>query len=191
MPIHDQSYRRYKGGRAALGRSWLVIARAGIATMMRKRPFLGLMFVAWFQFIGRVAQIYFTTNFPQAALFAPTGSLLEPFTETQTGDPYRHDGRDAVRTWFAESFAGTPWRAMRVTSTAAGEQPNTTIAEWEYMDPRLAQPLRGRTRYTIAAGEIFEAQIELLDAPVLAPAPAGSGSEGGATTTEGTAPGPS
>ena len=32
MPIHDQSYRRYGGGKAALGRSWTVIAKAGIMT---------------------------------------------------------------------------------------------------------------------------------------------------------------
>lgn len=105
-----------------------------------------------------------------ATLFAQTGSLLEPFTETDTGDPYRHDGREQVRQWFAETFQGAPWRAMRVLEMAPGEQPHTMVAEWEYMDPRLAQPLRGRTRFTIAAGEIFEAQIELLDNPVLSPA---------------------
>lgn len=104
-----------------------------------------------------------------ARLFAETGSLLEPFTETETGDPYRHDGRDAVRQYFEEVFAGVPWRAMRILRMEPGEQPHTLNVEWEYMDPRLAQPLRGRTRFTIAAGEIFEAQIELLDVPVLAP----------------------
>jgi ABC-type transport system involved in multi-copper enzyme maturation permease subunit len=83
MPIHDQSYRRYKGGRAALGRSWLVIARAGIQSMVAKRPFLVLLFVAWFQFIGRVAQIYFTTNFPQAAMFAPTAETFREFLDVQ------------------------------------------------------------------------------------------------------------
>ena len=30
MPIHDQSYRHYGGGRAVPGRSWTVIAWAGI-----------------------------------------------------------------------------------------------------------------------------------------------------------------
>jgi hypothetical protein len=105
-----------------------------------------------------------------AALFAPTGSLLEPFTETMTGDPYRHDGREAVRGWFVEAFASAPWRAMRVLSMEPGDRPSTMALEWEYMDPRLAQPLRGRTRFTLAAGEIFEAQLELLGAPTLAPA---------------------
>ena len=58
---------------------------------------------------------------------------------------------------------------MRVVDMAPGDQPHTMNVEWEYMDPRLAQPLRGRTRFTIAAGEIFEAHIELLDVPSLAP----------------------
>jgi hypothetical protein len=110
-----------------------------------------------------------------AGLFAETGSLLEPFTETETGDPYRHDGRGAVQQWFGEAFAGTAWRALRLLSVAPGEQPHTMVAEWEYMDPRLAEPLRGRTRFTIAAGEIFEAQIEIVGNPVVvAPGPGAS-----------------
>ena len=45
MPIHDQGYRRYGGTRAATGRAWQVIARAGIRTLIGKRAFLGLMLV--------------------------------------------------------------------------------------------------------------------------------------------------
>jgi hypothetical protein len=116
-----------------------------------------------------------------AELFAQTGSLLEPFTDTPTGDPYRHDGREAVREWYRQAFAGTPWRAMRVISMAPGEQPHTMVVEWEYMDPRLTQPLRGRNRFTVAAGEIFEAQIELLDNPSVVPGEGGGGEGGGET----------
>jgi len=43
MPIHDQSYRRYGGGKATPGHAWLVIASAGIRTMLRKRAFLGVL----------------------------------------------------------------------------------------------------------------------------------------------------
>ena len=59
MPIHDQSYRRYGGAKAALGRSWTVIAKAGIMQMVRKRAFLGLLLFAWFPFVVRAVQIYF------------------------------------------------------------------------------------------------------------------------------------
>jgi hypothetical protein len=103
-----------------------------------------------------------------AGLFAEAGSLLEPFTRTETGDAYRHDGRQAVQAWFTETFATSPWRALRVTGieAAAGQAGAARrVVTWEYMDPRLEEPLTGRTSFTIAAGEIFEAQIELTSAP--------------------------
>ena len=112
-----------------------------------------------------------------AGLFAETGSLLEPFTETATGDPYRHDGRAAVLAWFSESLREMPWRAMRITGTAPGDTEHSLVVEWEYMDPRLTQPVRGRTRFTIAAGEIFEAQLELLDTPSVLPSGGGDAAE--------------
>ncbi|MCZ7684461.1 MAG: nuclear transport factor 2 family protein [Sandaracinaceae bacterium] len=103
-----------------------------------------------------------------AALFAETGSLLEPFTRTQTGDPYRHDGRAAVQAWFGETFATAPWRALRITDVQTGQTQSGAaqrVVTWEYMDPRLEEPLTGRIRFTIAAGEIFEALIELVSDP--------------------------
>ncbi len=101
-----------------------------------------------------------------SSLFADTGSIVEPFTVTTTGDPYRHDGRAAVRTWFAEAFSGTPWRAMRILGFDHGER--QLVMRWEYMDPRLADPLPGQNAFTIAGGEIFEAQVQLDREPVLA-----------------------
>ena len=81
MPIHDQSYRRYGGGKARPGRAWMVIARAGIMSMMRKRMFLGLLIFAWIPFIVRAVQVYVATNFPQAALLAPTAETFREFLE--------------------------------------------------------------------------------------------------------------
>lgn len=83
MPIHDQSYRRYGGGRATPGWSWTVIARAGIMTMVRKRAFLGLLLFAWLPFLIRAVQVYLATNFPQAALLAPTAETFREFLEQQ------------------------------------------------------------------------------------------------------------
>lgn len=83
MPIHDQSYRRYAGGKAPLGRAWTVIARAGILTMIRKRAFLGLLVFAWLPFVVRAVQIYITTNFPQTAIFAATAQTFREFLEQQ------------------------------------------------------------------------------------------------------------
>jgi ABC-type transport system involved in multi-copper enzyme maturation permease subunit len=83
MPIHDQSYRRYRGGKALPGQAWMVIAQAGILTMIRKRAFLGLLLVAWAPFVVRAVQIYVTANYPQVAMFAPTAQTFREFLEQQ------------------------------------------------------------------------------------------------------------
>lgn len=83
MPIHDQSYRRYRGGKAAPGGAWTVIAWSGIANMIRKRIFLGLLFFAWIPFLVRAVQIYVATNFPQAAMLAPDARMFRSFLEQQ------------------------------------------------------------------------------------------------------------
>lgn len=83
MPIHDQSYRRYGGGRTTPGRAWTVIARAGIMTMIRKRAFLGLLIFAWMPFLVRAVQVYVTTNYPQVAMFAPTAETFREFLSQQ------------------------------------------------------------------------------------------------------------
>jgi ABC-2 type transport system permease protein len=83
MPIHDQSYRHYAGNKAMPGRSWTVIAWAGIKNMVRKRTFLGLLIFAWFPFIVRAVQLYISANFAQAALFAPTAETFRQFLEQQ------------------------------------------------------------------------------------------------------------
>jgi ABC-type transport system involved in multi-copper enzyme maturation permease subunit len=83
MPIHDQSYRRYRGGKAMPGQAWLVIARAGIMKMIRKRAFLGLLMFAWMPFLVRAVQIYVTANYPQVAMFAPTAETFRQFLEQQ------------------------------------------------------------------------------------------------------------
>lgn len=83
MPIHDQSYRRYGGGKARPGQAWAVIARAGMTNMIRKRTFLGLLLFAWFPFLARAIQIYVTANYPQVAMFAPTAETFRQFLEQQ------------------------------------------------------------------------------------------------------------
>ena len=83
MPIHDQSYRRYGGGKTMPGQAWIVIARAGIINMIRKRTFMGLLIFAWLPFVARAIQIYVTVNYPQVAMFAPTAETFRQFLEQQ------------------------------------------------------------------------------------------------------------
>ena len=83
-PIHDQTYRRYQGTRQPLGRSWAVIASAGIRHMLARRAFLALMILAWVPFLVRAIQIYAVTMYPQAGQIVPIdATLYQDFLEQQ------------------------------------------------------------------------------------------------------------
>jgi ABC-2 type transport system permease protein len=83
VPIHDQSYRHYGGGKAMPGRSWTVIAWAGIKTLIRKRIFMGLLIFALVPFVVRAVQMWISSNYPQAAIFNPSAETFRQFLEQQ------------------------------------------------------------------------------------------------------------
>lgn len=83
MPIHDQGYRRYGGTRAPHGRSWAVIASAGVRTLLGKRAFIALLLLAWLPFLVRAVQIYAAANLPQASFLAPDAVMFRQFLEQQ------------------------------------------------------------------------------------------------------------
>jgi ABC-2 type transport system permease protein len=83
MPIHDQSYRRYRGHRYLPGRAWTVVAWAGIKTAVKRRAFIGLLIFAWIPFIVRAVQIYIAANFPQATMLAPTAETFRQYVDQQ------------------------------------------------------------------------------------------------------------
>jgi ABC-2 type transport system permease protein len=82
MPIHDQGYRRYGGGKAR-GQGWLVIARAGIRSFFGRKAFLGLLLLSWLPFFVRAVQIYAAANLPQAAFLRPTTETFRQFLDQQ------------------------------------------------------------------------------------------------------------
>jgi ABC-type transport system involved in multi-copper enzyme maturation permease subunit len=82
--IHDQGYRRYAGRREPHGRTWWVIARAGMMERLRERKFLGLLLFAWIPFLVRSVQFYIATNYSQAAaILGPTASTFREFLDQQ------------------------------------------------------------------------------------------------------------
>ena len=84
-PIHDQSYRRYQGVREPLGRGWLVIMRAGIRAMLSRKAFVALQIIAWAPFVVRAVQMYFVTNYPQAASLVPVDArMFHSFIDQQS-----------------------------------------------------------------------------------------------------------
>jgi ABC-2 type transport system permease protein len=83
MPIHDQSYRRYRGRRDDARSAWTVIALAGITSLVKRRAFLALLLVAWFPFIVRAVQLFIAANFPQATMLAMTAEGYRSFFDQQ------------------------------------------------------------------------------------------------------------
>ena len=83
MPIHDQTYRRYGGVRAAPGTAWSVIAATGLRVLFRKRLFLVVMLFAWAQFVVRAVVLYLSANFSQLALLEPSPEMFRGFFEQQ------------------------------------------------------------------------------------------------------------
>jgi len=83
VPIHDQSYRRYAGRRDLAGQAWMVIARNGIRTILRKRLFLGLLVAAWIPFVVGAVIVYLRANFPQFTLLSITAQRFREFLGTQ------------------------------------------------------------------------------------------------------------
>jgi len=84
VPIHDQGYRRYGGGRAPRGQGWIVIASAGIRGLFGKRAFLGILLLSWLPFFVRAVQIYAAANLPQAAFLAPSAETFRHFLDQQS-----------------------------------------------------------------------------------------------------------
>jgi ABC-2 type transport system permease protein len=82
VPIHEQGYRRYGGGKAG-GRAWLVIMNTGIRTMLGDRKFIVLLVVSWIQFLVRAIQFYIAANFSQAAVIAPSADTFRDFFDKQ------------------------------------------------------------------------------------------------------------
>jgi ABC-2 type transport system permease protein len=83
MPIHDQGYRRFGGTRDPRGSGWLVIATAGIRTVLAKRPVLALLLTAWIPFAYQAVKFYLTTTFGQLQMLATTAQTFREFLEHQ------------------------------------------------------------------------------------------------------------
>ena len=83
MPIHDQSYRRYAGARAEPGTAWAVIAWTGIRSLIAKRLFLGVLLFSWVTFVIGAVLLYFSANFPQMDVIAPSPELAREYFEVQ------------------------------------------------------------------------------------------------------------
>jgi len=102
-----------------------------------------------------------------SALFESRGTLIEPFTASPDGQPTRHQGRAAIRAYFERVFASATWHAARLLTLGVGGEAgaNEIVADLEYIDSELAEPLRVRSSFVLAGGEIFESDNQLVTDP--------------------------
>ena len=127
MPIHDQGYRRYVGSRAAVGRSWQVITRAGIWTVLTKRSFIALMLMAWSPFVVRAVQIYIASNFSQASFLAPKAETFREFL-----------GQQGIFVFFVTIYVGAGLIANDRRANALQVYLSKPLTRWEYVAGKLA-----------------------------------------------------
>lgn len=127
MPIHDQGYRRYLGSRAAVGRSWQVITRAGVRTVLSRRAFLGLMLLAWSPFVVRAVQVYIAANFQQASFLAPKAETFREFL-----------GQQGIFVFFVTIYVGAGLIANDRRANALQVYLSKPLTRAEYVGGKLA-----------------------------------------------------
>lgn len=127
MPIHDQGYRRYVGSRAAVGRSWQVITRAGVWTVLSKRSFIALMLMAWSPFVVRAVQIYIASNFSQASFLAPKAETFREFL-----------GQQGIFVFFVTIYVGAGLIANDRRANALQVYLSKPLTRAEYVAGKLA-----------------------------------------------------
>jgi len=81
MPIHDQGYRRYGGGKAR-GQGWIVIARSGIRSYFQRKVFLGLLLLGWAPFFVRAIMIFFSASLPRTPLLDVTTETFHDMVDS-------------------------------------------------------------------------------------------------------------
>jgi ABC-2 type transport system permease protein len=127
VPIHDQGYRRYVGSRAAIGRSWQVITRAGVRTVITKRSFIALMLMAWSPFIVRAVQVYIASNFSQASFLAPKAETFREFL-----------GQQGIFVFFVTIYVGAGLIANDRRANALQVYLSKPLTRAEYVAGKLA-----------------------------------------------------
>jgi ABC-2 type transport system permease protein len=85
MPIYEQTYRRYEAREPLRSVRFWPITREALRLILAKRAFLGLLLIAWGQFVVRVIIVYVVTQLPEAGRVLPVdGRMFGQFLAIQT-----------------------------------------------------------------------------------------------------------
>jgi len=166
-PIHDQSYRHYEGHREPPGKTWAVIAWAGIRNMLAKRAFLGLLIFAFVPFLVRAVQFYLAANYPQfATVIAPNAATFRDIVSQQ-----------ATFAFFITIYVGAGLVATDRRANALQIYLSKPISRTEYIVGKLATLLFFLLGVTLVPALLllllqisFAANVDILKAHPFLPA---------------------
>ena len=100
----------------------MVIAAAGVRTLMTKRVFIALLMLGWIQTVVRAVQIYAASNLPQVGFLAPNAQMFRDFLQIQE-----------IFTFFIAVYAGTGLIANDRRSNALQIYLSKPLTRWEYI----------------------------------------------------------
>jgi len=127
-PIHDQTYRRYEGTRAPLGRAWTVILGTGLRAVTQRRFLLIGLVMAWIPFIVRAVQIWAVKNFQGLQRAIPVDpQMFRQFVEQQ-----------GIFVFFVTIYVGAGLIANDLRANALQIYLSKPLLRMEYIGGKLA-----------------------------------------------------
>jgi hypothetical protein len=127
-PIHDQTYRRYEGTRAPLGRAWTVILSTGLRAVTQRKFLLIGLIMAWIPFIVRAVQIWAVQNFQGLQRAIPVDAqMFRQFIEQQ-----------GIFVFFVTIYVGAGLIANDLRANALQIYLSKPLLRMEYIGGKLA-----------------------------------------------------
>jgi len=93
------------------------------------------------------------------SLFADDAVLIEPFS----GEPRTHEGIDAVREAFRDSWKEPPPPDMKLVLDRADRDGERVRAEWTCTSPVFPAPMKGYDLFTMRDGKITRLEIVMSE----------------------------
>ena len=93
------------------------------------------------------------------SLFAADAVLIEPFS----GEPRTHEGFDAVREAFRETWKEPPPPDLKLVLDRADRDGDRVRADWTCTSPVFPAPMKGYDLFTIRDGKIARLEIVMVE----------------------------
>ena len=92
------------------------------------------------------------------SLFADDADFIEPFS----GEPRTHEGFEAIREAFRDSWKEDPPPDMKLILDRAYRDGDRVRADWTCASPVFPAPMKGYDPFTIRGGKIARLEIVMV-----------------------------